>query len=108
MNEVQATWFVVLQTQLPTTSDLYPSHTSNKPLLPLPCVTGFLHIFHPWVGHRVIARQSLSLEQDSLISEVVQNTCYQEQCWCNPGRDALIERGRHEQHTRKLWKSLLL
>lgn len=40
-------WFVVLQIQLPNTCDLHPSHTSIKPRLPLPCVTGFLHFFHP-------------------------------------------------------------
>lgn len=40
-------WLVVLQSQLPNTSDLHPSFTSIKPHLPLPYVTRFLHFFHP-------------------------------------------------------------
>lgn len=68
--------FVALQIQLPSAPDLHPSHTSTKPQLPpLPRVTGFLYIFHPQVEHGVIARQALSLEQDLLISEAVQNPC---------------------------------
>lgn len=81
-------WFVVLQIQLPRTADLLcPSHTSTKLLLPLIYVTGFLDIFHPPVGYGIIVRQSLSLEQDLLIL-AVQSAYYQEQCWCNPERDA--------------------
>lgn len=71
-------WFVALQTQLPSPPDLHPSHTSTKLLLPLSRATGLLYIFHPQVGHGVIARQSLSLEQDSFISESVQNPCSRE------------------------------
>lgn len=82
-------WFVVLQIQLPSTADLlHPSHTSTKSLLLLPYVTGFLDIFHPPVGHGIIVRQSLSMEQDLLTLEVMRSAYYQEQCWCNPQRDA--------------------
>lgn len=42
--------FVALQIQPPSAPDLHPSHASTKPLLPLPRLAGFLHIFYPSLG----------------------------------------------------------